>query len=196
MKIRFFALALLALSAACVHAALRDDIAANLKQHKITRGIFNQQKTLPILTQPLVSSGRFLYDAERGVLWSVEQPVNSKVVINAKGIFADGALLAGGSGGAMLQTLFKGLLSGDLQQLQTQFDIREEGSRKQWRMLLTPRAQPLSAAIDSIELNGGDDAQQLTINERQGSVTRLVLSQHEHPLQLSASELKEFTDAR
>lgn len=195
MKVRFFILALL-MSAASAQAALRDDIAANLKQHKITRGIFNQQKTLPILSQPLVSSGRFLYDAEQGVLWYVEHPVNSKVVINAKGIFADGALLAGGSGGAMLQNIFKGLLSGDLQNLQTQFDIREEGNRKQWRMLLTPRSQPLSAAISSIELSGGEDAQQLTINEKQGSVTRLALSQHEHPVQLSASELQEFTNAR
>lgn len=182
-------------SAASVHAALRDDIAANLKQHKITRGIFHQEKTLPILSQPLVSSGRFLYDAEHGVLWYVEQPVNSKVVINSKGIFADGALLAGGGGGAMLQNIFKGLLSGDLQNLQSQFDMREEGNRKQWRMILTPRSQPLSAAISSIELNGGEDAQQLTINEKQGSITRLVLSRHEHPAQLATGELQEFNDA-
>jgi hypothetical protein len=194
-RIQPFALLLL-LAVAPAQAALLDDIAANLKQHKITRGLFHQEKTLPILSQPLISSGRFLYDAERGVLWCVEQPVNSTVVITAQGIFADGTQLTAGNGSAMLQNIFKGLLSGDLHNLQTQFDVRGEGSREQWQMLLTPRAQPLAAAINSIVLSGGRDAQQLTINERQGGVTRLKLLQQEHPQQLSAAEQQEFVDAR
>lgn len=179
-----------------VHAELLDDIAANLRQHRITRGVFQQQKTLPILTQPLTSSGRFLYDADHGILWRVEKPVSSQIIITANGIFQDGALLTSGGSATLVQTIFQGLLSGDMQALQTQFAIRVEGNRERWQMMLTPRAQPLSAAIATITLSGGSDAQQLTITEVQGSVTHLQLLQHEHPQQLSAAELKEFTGAR
>jgi hypothetical protein len=178
-------------------AALLDDIAAGLRAHTITRGHFSQQKTLPILTQPLLSSGSFIYDASRGVLWQVEKPVSSRLVIGPSGLYQDGKLQASGGAAAMVQNIFQGLLSGDLQALQSQFVIngeavRGDGERKRWQLTLMPRGEPLSKAIASIVLSGASEAEQLTIRELQGSVTQLQLFDQNHPATLTPAEQQLF----
>jgi hypothetical protein len=187
------------------NTVLLDEIAAGLRAHPITRGNFSQQKTLPILTQPLLSSGSFIYDASRGVLWQVEKPVLSRLVIGPSGLYQDGKLQASGGAAAMVQSIFQGLLSGDLQALQSQFTIKgetvkgkallSEGDRKHWQLTLIPRGEPLSKAIASIVLRGASEAEQLTIHELQGSVTQLTLFDQNHPAALTVAEQQAFASA-
>lgn len=194
---RLLAALLLSVSAAAGAADLQAQIAAQLSAQPLTRGRFAQEKTLPFLSRPLQSSGEFLYSAEFGVLWRVQEPVASELVITDAGLFQNGERLAGGAGPmGTVKDVFQGLLGGRLAALQRYFTLVAGGDPQHWQLQLTPKPGPLQQALTAVELRGGSALDSLALTEPGGARTRIIFSAIEHPAALTDSERREFADAR
>jgi hypothetical protein len=91
-----------------------------------------------------------------------------------------GAILAG----------FRALLGGDITQLSQDFDVRASGNPARWLLTLTPRAGELKHRVQSILIDGRDDAPRcMTLNESDGDTTITLLGKlAEQGLQSSAPQ--------
>ena len=77
-----------------------------------------------------------------------------------------GAILAG----------FRALLGGDTATLARDFDVRATGNPARWVLTLTPRSGELKHRVQSIVIDGRDDAPRcMTLNESDGDTTITLL---------------------
>ena len=143
-------------------------------------GQFRQRKTLEALPVPLVATGRFQYHREEGIEWVTEAPVSNRVKIDDRGVYlSDQTLLqdqAQGAIGQAIARVFIAMFSGDIQLLQSYFDIAGEGDINAWTLRLKPVHPALAEMLKSIEITGGQHTDTVTIREVSGDVTELELS--------------------
>lgn len=77
-----------------------------------------------------------------------------------------GAILAG----------FRALLGGDTQALARDFEVQADGNPAHWVLTLTPRSDELKHRVQSIVVDGRDDAPRcMTLNESDGDTTITLL---------------------
>lgn len=193
---RFGAGFLLALSVmTVVQASPLQQIADQLDPAPVIRGSFVQEKALAGFGDLLRSNGRFVFSREQGVVWQVEAPFPSTIVITAEGLYerdeggqwqytdsdAQPAL-------ALIHTLTTALMSADLQRLQAHFDLHAEQSLQTgWRMLLRPKPGPLAEVLARVQLRGAQLVQGLVMEELGGDRTEIEL-QGQAVRDLSADE--------
>lgn len=143
-------------------------------------GQFRQRKTLVALPAPLSATGRFQYNREEGIEWVTETPVSNRVKIDDRGIYlSDQTLLqeqAQGPVGQAIARVFIAMFSGDIQLLQSYFDIAGAGDINAWTLQLKPIHPALAEMLKSIEITGGQHTDSVTIREVSGDVTELELS--------------------
>lgn len=79
---------------------------------------------------------------------------------------------------AGLQASFGALLSGDGARLRRHYDIRSEGSRNDWRLLLVPKDAALAAKVEQVVLHGrGSELRCIeSIPAGDGAVQRTLLA--------------------
>ena len=77
-----------------------------------------------------------------------------------------------------LQASFGALLSGDAARLRRHYDIRSEGSRGDWRLLLAPKDAALAAKVEQVVLHGrGSELRCIeSIPAADGAVQRTLLA--------------------
>ncbi|MGZ5008868.1 MAG: outer membrane lipoprotein carrier protein LolA, partial [Methylobacter sp.] len=73
--IKALLLYLLAFGQSVASEAVLAEIAARLAKSPITQGEFRQQKQIKVLHKPLISTGTFTYDQNKGVIWKTLTPV-------------------------------------------------------------------------------------------------------------------------
>ena len=67
---------------------------------------------------------------------------------------------------------FRALLGGDITQLSRDFEVKAAGNETRWVLTLTPRANELKSRVQSIVIDGRDDAPRcMTLNESDGDTT-------------------------
>lgn len=145
---------------------------------------FTQEKHLPILKRPLISEGRFVFRRPDSLRWEYRKPVRSVLLLNAgkaERFVQSGDGLAADRG-AGLQAMnvvtdeMRRWLAGDFESSRM-FAARIEPQR---RIVLTPRAEAMTAFIQRIELEL--DARPgvigaVTIYEDDQSFTRIVFGE-------------------
>jgi len=159
-------------------------IAARVEQPELLRGTFEQARQVQGFRQPLRSSGRFVLSREHGVLWLTEKPFPSSLSVTSRGLVAEN----GGQvrridtekepGLRAVNSLLADLLGGELARLERDFSIRiEHEDADGWKLVLTPKGEPLSRVFNAIELQGAVFVESVSLGESNGDVTQVSFSQ-------------------
>ncbi|WP_164880929.1 LolA family protein [Aestuariirhabdus litorea] len=143
----------------------------SLQEARTLRGQFTQSRTLPSLSSPLLSEGRFVLSREQGLLWLQQSPFTTRLV------FSDQLMIqqVGDKLPTVLTrekdpvpfyfaTLFRALLSGDWRSLQRDFQV----SRTEQGLLLRPIQRQLRNAISEVRIEGQAQLERLTLVEKRG----------------------------
>jgi Outer membrane lipoprotein carrier protein LolA len=164
-------------------------ITVRLAQTPITQGSFKQEKQLNFLRKPLLSSGSFTYDQNKGVIWKTISPIPSLLLVN------DEHLLTAQGEQALppaFGRVFKGLLGGELNRLSEGFEIIGKEQKTSWQLQLTPKDELLKKVIKSITLSGDSELRQLELHELNSNLTRIQFSEITHPDRLSNEQKADF----
>jgi len=162
---------------------------ARLVRTTVTQGMFQQEKHLKFLRKPLISTGTFTYDQNKGVIWKTITPIPSILLVN------DAHLLIGEGEQALppaFGRVFKALLGGELNRLSEGFEIIGKEQKTSWQLQLTPKDELLKKAIKSITLSGDSELRQLELNELNSNLTIIKFSEITHPDRLSNEQQAEF----
>lgn len=168
---------------------LLNKIAAQVSNSTLTLGSFQQEKHLKFLKKPLLSTGTFIYDQDKGVLWKTLTPIVSTLLINE-------TQLASEQGEQAIPPafgrIFKVLLGGELSRLSEDFEVTGTGQQSAWQLQLLPKDQLLKKIISTIRLQGDKEIRSWELQEINGNVTQINFSQISHPQNLSSEQLKGF----
>jgi hypothetical protein len=159
------------------------EIGGRLAKHAVICADFTQSKSLRALTRPLVSRGRFVFVAEKGVLWQVREPFPTQAVIKKD------ALISWNNEGKpqrlgfeknpifrSLSRVILAVFSGNTNQLQETFQVESAVTRSNWRLVLTPRDKSFAAIIARIRASGDRFIDELRIEEGRGDQTVITFS--------------------
>jgi len=162
---------------------------ARLVRTTVTQGMFQQEKHLKFLRKPLISTGTFTYDQNKGVIWKTITPIPSILLVN------DAHLLTGEGEQALppaFGRVFKALLGGEINRLSEGFAITGKDQKSSWQLLLTPKDELLKKVISIVVLTGDSDLRRLELYEVNGNLTRIQFSEITHPDRLSNEQQAEF----
>ena len=181
---RIFAFALLAAAGASAAAAAPTaSIQAMLARPDQLCGRFEQTKQLAGMKKPLASSGRFCVVAGKGVLWRTLKPFASTLrlsrdeIVQLQGDRVAMRLEASREPTVrMINGVLFSLLSGDLGQLDTLFDVDGTAAAGAWKVTLKARNPALARAIGTISLDGGAYVRTIHMAEESGDRTDIVFS--------------------
>ena len=172
--------------AATLDDPLLQRIGSRLAQQKTVARRFEQQKQLKILQRPLRTSGVMLYRAEQGVCWHTETPVVSTLVLEPAQLRqlgdgdGDGNELVIGAGEQPalfgFTQLFFSLLAGRVDGAVDQFELRVDGTADHWRIGLLPRSALLQRFIARMQLDGGEQVEQVLVTDPDGDRTLIDFS--------------------
>ena len=156
-----------------------EQLTQQLAPHLQQRSSFVQLKTVKGLSKPLRSTGEVLVMPEQGVLYALLKPLPARY-----GIGRDKLLLEEAGKQKLLQTseapwlrtlgrLLHSTLAGELKTLEQDFHCAVQSTATGWQLTLTPRREPLSLALQSVQLHGKQTVQQVIIHDRNGDQTEL-----------------------
>jgi len=145
---------------------------------------FVQEKNMAILARPLISTGKFLFQAPDSLRWEYVTPLHSVLLMNngqiRKFVEKDGKLLEErGMGLNAMQVVMQeitGWLTGNITDTET--FLAKQIDTKQ--IVLTPRDAALSKIISRIELKLLDQSglmESVTIFEGENSFTQMLFSE-------------------
>ncbi len=158
------------------------DLEKQLSAHRTVQGDVQQKRYLRSLAQPLLSQGKFVMQADKGLLWQTLTPIASTIRITPEGMMQKDAagnwqpLQQQGAGGKSQIRLFMDLLSGNTRALSGQFEQSLQGTADQWTLTLTPSSSMLKQIFRQITIAGGQTVNQVTLNETQGDRSEILFS--------------------
>jgi len=176
---------LLSLMSAAAHAAAPvEKISAMLAKPAAMCGRFDQTKQLTGMKKPLLSNGRFCVVAGKGVLWRTLKPFpNTLRLTRDEIVHFQGERVAMRLDAKqeptvrMINSVLFSLLSGELSQLETLFEVDGSVDAASWKVALKARQPALAKAIGAIALDGGTYVKNIQINEASGDRTAIVFSE-------------------
>ncbi|HWW73393.1 MAG TPA: outer membrane lipoprotein carrier protein LolA [Duganella sp.] len=158
-------------------------IQAMLAKPAIMCGRFDQTKQLAGMKKPLASNGRFCVVAGKGVLWRTLQPFPNTLrltrdeIVNYQGDRVAMRLDAKTEPTVrMINNVLFSLLSGDLGQLESLFEVDGTVDAGSWNVALKARQAALEKAIGTIKLDGGAYVKNIVMSEAGGDKTSIVFS--------------------
>ena len=169
--------------------AVLTEIAERLAKTPIAQGDFHQQKHLKVLHKPLISTGTFTYDQNKGVIWKTLTPVASLLLVN------ESRLLTGQGEQAVpaaFGKVFKAMLGADISALTEGFSVNATDQKSSWQLELTPKDDMLKKIISTMVLSGDTELRALEIREAGGNFTRITFDNITHPAQLTGEQEADF----
>lgn len=147
-------------------------------------GNYQQEKSIPGLPTLLKSTGKYVYDCQRGVIWLQTEPLLDGFLFSLSGdnrqILSDGQLLPlSAKYQKAIGRLMLVLLSGDQAQIEQYFSITQANSDPVGYELIPKRGR-LKKAVQSVfvmpSAGASDNLKHLEINivDRSGQITRLT----------------------
>jgi hypothetical protein len=141
-------------------------------------GRFEQSKQLAGMKKPLASSGRFCVVAGKGVLWRTLKPFANTLrltrdeIVQTQGERVAMRLEASREPTVrMINGVLFSLLSGDLGQLESLFEVEGSVSGQAWKVTLKARNAALARAVGTISLDGGAYVRSIRMVEDSGDRT-------------------------
>lgn len=147
-------------------------------------GRFDQTKHLTGMKKPLASNGRFCVVAGKGVLWRTLKPFPNTLrltrdeIVHFQGERVTMRLDAKQEPTVrMINSVLFSLLSGELAQLETLFEVDGSVDGAIWKVALKAKQPALAKAIGAISLDGGAHVKNIHIDEASGDKTDIVFSE-------------------
>ncbi|WP_414444802.1 outer membrane lipoprotein carrier protein LolA [Burkholderia sp. 22PA0106] len=169
-------------ASASASAALVSTVTQQLARAGTIRSHFTQTQTLAAMNRPLVSTGSMLIDRTLGIVWRIETPYRATYAITDTGvreIDTSGQAVpasGGGRGVAQVSQMMRGMLSGDLSALYSQFEVEASGTPARWRMTLRPNQPQVRQVLGVLQMSGGEFLDTLVIGYANGNRTTLEFS--------------------
>jgi hypothetical protein len=164
------------------------------------RGRFVQTRILKGIAAPLKSEGTFVLVPGKGLIWRVEQPIQTTTVIDPGGVrqIINGNEVQRVDAArvpfiAHFYHMLDGALMGNWTAMQHDFAVATTGDRTAWRTVLTPKRpdDPIAGILSSIAISGGKLAEDVQINRSNGDSEHIVfLDQSIFTAGLSAEETR------
>jgi outer membrane lipoprotein-sorting protein len=178
---QLFVLLFFCISAHAQNTDLLHTILTQLSQHTAIRAAFTQQRQNPALTQPQTSSGQLLFVTGHGMLWQVQQPYQQTLAFTGTRtlrIDADGRTqpMRSERGVSQISQMLQGMLTGRLDEVTRQFDVRADGNAAQWSLRFTPKQARVAQVLKDIQLGGGTYLQRIRIDMQDGTQTDIQMT--------------------
>ncbi len=178
------ALVFLSLIMQSAHADnLVSGIQSMLAKPKVLCGRFDQTKHLLGMKKPLLSHGRFCVLAGKGGLWRTLQPFpNTLRLTRDEIVHFQGERVAMRLDAKkepvvqIINGVLFSLLSGDLSQLESLFEVEGRVESQSWKVNLKGREPALAKAIGLIVLEGATYVKNIQMNEASGDRTIIFFS--------------------
>ena len=149
-----------------------------------------EERRLKLLKEPLVSEGTLYYAPPGRLARHIHTPFASRLVVLGErvqyGTSSEGGEIELGMSPALRSFVeaFRLLLSGDVDGLEGLFAMqwtppgRQNGSASSWHLSLSPKEEPLSEIVRSLEIRGHDGVlSELSIREVSGDRTDMTFSE-------------------
>ncbi|UPT54098.1 outer membrane lipoprotein carrier protein LolA [Dickeya zeae] len=194
-------LAMMMLLSLTARAVTLDELQQRFSSQPVVRADFTQLRQISGMAQPLKSSGAMLIARQKGLWWHQAMPFAMTLVLDDQRMVQvmngqPPQIITAESQPQMFQFnhLLRALFQADRQVLEQNFKIDfSDLGQQRWRLVLTPKVSPLDKLFNAITLNGQAFLDEIVINDRQGDMTRIVLSnQRITPQALSDDEQKRF----
>jgi|GEM_PF-2795881 len=165
-----------------------DQIATLVKPSVGLTADFQQERTIPVLSRPLLSQGRISVPRDGEVVWAQDTPYAVVLKFTAQGmteIGPDGTEhVADNPMVASMGRTFISLLSGDPAALSAHFIVVDaKADEVSWSMILRPKDDLLRVAIQTIEISGHENIDAVTILDAQGGKSSIAFSNYERSIQ-------------
>jgi hypothetical protein len=170
-----------------------------LSEHPLVRGDFTQTKLLRRQGRSLVSKGRFVIDAERGMLWETTHPYASAMavgrdyLIQSSGGKKTKLDTAGNETFLRIAEIISAVFSGGAGILTENFEVYFFEDTPSWHMGLVPKDSTVRNFAASIVMRGDTVLRSVTLNEGNGDSVSYELSGHHYPKVLSPRETELFS---
>jgi len=154
-------------------------------------GNFVQKISMPALPDPILSEGEFFYHCQHGVIWSTTEPVQETLVLSQTGqttiITPETSKPLNSQPGKFLSSLLNSLMGGNVETLQTQFEIEQVNTSNQ-TYLLTPKRHSLKRAVKKIFLSviRSDDS------GKSNQVEIVILDRNDQATEISSQKTQSF----
>jgi hypothetical protein len=173
---------------------------AQLAEHPLVRGNFEQEKVLSRLNRSLKSSGNFIITADLGMVWETLKPFPSTLALGKDFLVQSRPggqktviSASGNETFIRLAEVLSAVFSGQSQGLLTNFEVFYSGSASGWELGLTPSDKAIAAFIAQIAMRGDRAIRSIIIHEQNGDSIIYILSNHNYPAELSVHEKDFFT---
>ncbi|MZG44223.1 outer membrane lipoprotein carrier protein LolA [Dickeya dianthicola] len=182
-------------------AVTLDELQQRFSSQPVVRADFTQMRQIKGMAQPLKSSGAMLIARQNGLWWHQAKPFPMTLVLDDQRMVQvmngqPPQIITAESQPQMFQFnhLLRALFQADRRVLEQNFrvDFNDLGQQR-WRLVLTPKVSPLDKLFNAITLNGQAFLDEIVIDDRQGDMTRITLSnQRITPQALSDDEQTRF----
>jgi len=165
---------ILTLTSVCfAELAMGPTLAAGQTLH----GRFVEERHLKGLSSTLKSEGSFVLASGKGLIWRMEQPIQTLTVITPAAIrqIINGSEVQHIDAArvpfiAHFYDMLNGSLIGDWSAMRHDFVVKSTGDRQAWRTVLTPLQpdDPIAGMLASIVISGGKMVDSVDINRTNG----------------------------
>lgn len=163
-------------------------LASRLKPPSPFRAAFTEQRFVAVLTAPLESQGEIECIPEKGLVWRVTRPITKTSLITPSGV----TILDAKNeprvipDRANISAALISLLSGDVTEAQSDFQVIPSGTEKAWVVTLFPHDSLVAEIIHSIVVSGGERPEKVEVVH--ANQDRIVTTFAE-PVPLTPSEM-------
>jgi len=172
--VRLFLMITLVCFSTSIFSTLKDTIFNQAKDTKSINSSFIQERRISVLPLPLVSTGKFKFQYQEGILWETLKPIQSTIIISENGIQEENNFERTEIGGSsQIGKVLLGLFSGDLASLESYFFIVTKGDVNKWNLFLEPKNSLVSSQITSISIEGRESVDSIYLVEANGDSSSL-----------------------
>lgn len=147
----------------------------------VVRGGFEQLKSVKGFKQPLRSSGDFIVARGKGIVWHVQQPFESVLVVKPDSLQSRGSdgkvtMQMRAQDEPVLRTvnaMLFAVMSANLAELAQHFEVTGQVNSKSWTLHLVPRDPTLAQWLSAVDLQGNQFVQEVKLQELRGDASMI-----------------------
>ena len=162
-----------------VNATSKQELSSALLQmtrHEVVTGNFKQTKSIKKLNRDFVSTGTFRISKTSGIVWKTQKPFTSELTVSDAGISernVNGQVRVISSNDnpvfAQFSKTIQAVFSGNLSELETNFNIFCEKMSNGYMVGLVPREKAVQKVIANIVMDVSENLEKVVITDGEGS---------------------------
>jgi len=162
-----------------VNATSKQELSSALLQmtrHDVVTGDFKQTKSIKKLNRDFVSTGTFRISKTSGIVWKTQKPFPSELTVSDAGISERNVngqvrVISSNDNPVFVQfsKTIQAVFSGNLSELETNFNIFCEKTSNGYMVGLVPREKAVQKVIANIVMDVSENLEKVVITDGEGS---------------------------